>query len=222
MNEPSVLQFETTAEPNAAVIWLHGLGADGNDFVPVIQQLNLPESSAIRFIFPHAPVRPITINQGLEMRGWFDITSMGIADEQDRAGMEASSEILRQLCDQQITRGIASHRIILAGFSQGGVIALHCGLQYPQPLSGIMALSSYLPECVDLNDKKTTTNKSVPLFMGHGLYDDIIAIRFARQSLQKLQQAGYKPLWREYAMAHSLCQEEISDIRNWLLGALAS
>jgi len=221
MNETPALQFETGPEPDATVIWLHGLGADGNDFAPIIPELKLPDSTAIRFIFPHAPIRPITVNQGMEMRGWYDITSIGVAHEQDSSGIEASSELLCQLCDQQIALGIAANRLILAGFSQGGVIALHCGLQYSQPLAGIMALSTYLPTCCDLNAQKMSANNAVRLFMGHGQSDDIIAIHHARQSRQKLEQAGYTPLWREYPMAHSVCQEEISDIREWILSALA-
>jgi len=220
MSKLEAIELETGENPNAAVIWLHGLGANGNDFVPIVQQLNLPADLAIRFIFPHAPIRPITINQGVEMPGWYDISSMSIVDGQDDEGIKESSNAIHQLCEQQEEQGIDSIRIILAGFSQGGAIALCCGLNYPRRLAGIMALSTYLPHCTALDSDSTTTNRTTPLFMAHGRQDDVVAHAYGKQSCERLQDAGYKVSWHEYPMAHSVCMEEIVDIQNWLLAYL--
>lgn len=216
------IELETGGNPDAAVIWLHGLGADGNDFVPIVQQLNLPTDLAIRFVFPNAPIRPITINQGVEMPGWYDITSLSIVDREDADGIRESSDAILQICKQQEEQGIDSTRIILAGFSQGGAIALHCGLRYPAPLAGIMALSTYLPQCTILDTRDTATNRAVPVFMAHGQQDDVVAPTYGRLSRERLQDAGYKVSWHEYAMAHSVCMEEILDIKNWLLDCFAN
>ncbi len=214
MPKLEAIELETGENPDAAVIWLHGLGANGHDFVPIVQQLRLPADLTIRFIFPHAPVRPITINQGLEMPGWYDISNMSIVGEEDVEGMLESSQAIHQLCEQQEEQGIDSTRIIVAGFSQGGAIALHCGLNYPRPLAGIMALSTYLPRCAVLG---STTNLAVPLFMAHGLQDDVVALNYGKSSCQRLQTAGYSVSWHEYPMLHGVCVEEIEDIQNWLL-----
>lgn len=222
MPKLNAIELETGEKPDAAVIWLHGLGADGNDFVPIVQQFNLPTDLAIRFIFPNAPIRPITINQGIEMPGWYDITSLSIVDREDVDGIRESSEAIHQICKQQEEQGIDSTRIILAGFSQGGAIALHCGLRYPRPVAGIMALSTYLPQCAATDTSETTINRTVPVFMAHGLQDDVVALSYGKQSCERLQSAGYKVSWHEYPMAHSVCMEEIQDIKNWLLDCLAS
>ncbi len=208
------IELEIGENPHAAVIWLHGLGANGHDFVPIVQQLKLPADLSIRFIFPHAPVRPITINQGLEMPGWYDISNMSIVGKEDVDGMLESSQAIHQLCEQQEEQGIDSTRIIVAGFSQGGAIALHCGLDYPRPLAGIMALSTYLPRCAVLG---ATANHAVPLFMAHGLQDDVVALSYGKSSCDRLQTAGYTVSWHEYPMPHSVCMKEIEDIQNWLL-----
>ena len=217
MLELDAIEFETGNNPDAAVIWLHGLGADGNDFAGIVPQLQLPPELAIRFIFPHAPVRPITINQGYQMRGWYDLTSLNIDNDEDKAGINESSHAIRTLCQKQESLGIASKRIILAGFSQGGAIALHCGLNYPSPLAGIMALSTYLPHCCDLNNK---TNQSIDIFMAHGKHDDVVAPNFGALSFQLLEKSGYSVKWHEYDMAHNVSIEEIQDIRNWLISNL--
>ena len=212
-----------TADPSAAdaaVIWLHGLGADGNDFVPVVSELKLPATLSIRFLFPHAPMRPITINQGYRMRGWYDITSLNIANRDDEAGIIESSDYLCRLCDEQQARGIASHRIIVAGFSQGGAIALHAGLRYPKPLGGIMALSTYLPMRHRLEQEATACNREIPIFIAHGQHDEVVAPQFGLQTRAFLQQQGYQLEWHDYAMGHSVCMEEISDIGNWLTTVL--
>lgn len=222
MPKLETIELETGENPDAAVIWLHGLGADGNDFVPIVQQLNLPADLAIRFIFPNAPIRPITINQGVEMPGWYDITSLSIVDAEDIAGIRESSVAIHRLCESQEEQGVGSTRIILAGFSQGGAIALHCGLHYPRPLAGIMALSAYLPQSAVLDTSDTAANRAVPVFMAHGQQDDVVAPDYGKQSCERLQNAGYKVSWHEYPMAHSVCMEEIQDIKNWLLNCLAN
>lgn len=214
MLELDAIQLETGTNPDAAVIWLHGLGADGNDFAGIVPQLQLPAEISIRFIFPHAPVRPITINQGYHMPGWYDLTSMNIDNEEDEAGINESSAAIRDLCQQQESLGIASDRIILAGFSQGGAIALHCALNYPLPLAGIMALSTYLPHCCDLQNK---VNQNIDIFMAHGLQDDVVDPDFGDLSRQRLEKSGYDVKWHNYTMPHSVCADEILDIRQWLI-----
>lgn len=211
------IQLETGNNPDAAVIWLHGLGANGNDFVPIVKQLHLPESLSIRFIFPNAPTRPITINQGMQMPGWYDISSLSIVDEEDEAGIDESSTAIHDLCETQEEKGISAERIILAGFSQGGAIALHSALNYPKPLGGIMALSAYLPRCSHL---ETSNNKNVSVFMAHGSEDDVVAPSYGKQSRQRLQEAGCEVIWHEYPMAHCVCIEEIQDISGWLQSRL--
>lgn len=211
------IQMETGNNPDAAVIWLHGLGANGNDFVPIVKQLSLPESLSIRFIFPNAPTRPITINQGMQMPGWYDVSSLSIVDKEDEAGIEASSNAIHDLCQTQEEQGISAERIILAGFSQGGAIALHCALNYPKPLGGIMALSTYLPRCSQL---ETSNNRNLSVFMAHGSQDDVIAPSYGKRSCQRLQEAGCEVAWHEYPIAHSVCIEEIQDISSWLQNRL--
>ena len=221
MSELESIIIETQEEPEAAIIWLHGLGADGNDFVPIIDQLQLPGSLAIRFIFPNAPMRPITINQGYQMPGWYDITSTSIEDEvEDEAGIKESSAILKQLCEEQEAQGIAAANIIIAGFSQGGAIALHCGCRYPRPLGGIMALSTYLALPQDLDDEINESIRETPVFMAHGRDDDVIAYEYGKQSMERLEGHEVEILWHEYDMGHSVCLEEISHIRQWLMDQL--
>lgn len=217
MAELEIIQLETGNNPDAAVIWLHGLGASGNDFVPIVEQLHLPESLSIRFIFPHAPIRPITINQGMQMPGWYDISSLSIVDKEDEAGIEASSNAIHDLCKIQEEQGISAKRVILAGFSQGGAIALHCALNYPKLLAGIMVLSAYLPQCSHL---ETSNNRNIPVFMAHGSQDDVVAPSYGKRSRQRLQEAGCEVTWHEYPMAHSVCIEEIQDISSWLQNRL--
>ena len=206
---------------DAAVIWLHGLGADGSDFVPIVPELKLPNAINIRFIFPHAPVRPITINQGYSMRGWYDITSLDIANRDDETGIIDSSNMLMQLCDQQVAQGIASERIVFAGFSQGGAIALHAGLRYSRTLAGILALSTYLPMQQRLAQEASAANLNTPIFMAHGVHDEVVALQFGMQTRTVLQQQGYAPQWHDYPMGHSVCADEIRDIGEWLSAILA-
>jgi phospholipase/carboxylesterase len=216
MSELESIIIETQPDPDAAVIWLHGLGADGNDFVPIVEQLQLPSHYAIRFIFPHAPVRPITINQGYAMSGWYDISSLSIVEQEDAAGIKESSAILKQLCENQEAAGIASDRIIVAGFSQGGAIALHCGCRYPKPLAGIMALSTYLALPDTLADEISENAVETPVFMAHGRQDDVVKFQYGKQGMEQLEANNMQVEWYEYDMAHAVCQEEIQHIRQWL------
>lgn len=198
----------------ASVIWLHGLGADGQDFVPVIETLDIPH---IRFILPHAPYRSITINQGYEMRGWYDLYGLTLDARQDTTGIEETAELIAGLIASEESRGIPSNRILLAGFSQGGAIALHVALRYPKPLGGILALSTYLPLKNQLASEKSAANQSIPVFMAHGTFDDIISLETCKHSLTALQHAGYQVAWHEYPMGHSVSMQEIEDIRAFLL-----
>ena len=220
--EAIIIQSGAEADTDAAVIWLHGLGADGGDFVPVVDELRLPDDMAIRFIFPHAPVMPVTINQGYRMRAWYDIRSMSIVDGEDEAGITGSSRWLASMCDELIDQGIQPGRIILAGFSQGGAIALHCGCRFEQPLGGIMALSTYMPLPASLAAEISTTASRVPVFMAHGRYDDIVKIDNAYRSRDLLTAHGIEVEWHEYDMQHSVCMEEISHIRQWLINRLGN
>ena len=211
---------DTSKQADAAVIWLHGLGADGNDFAPVVAQLALPDAVSVRFIFPHAPLRPITINGGYTMRGWYDITSLDIANRDDESGIIESGNSLMSLCEQQLALGIPAERIVFAGFSQGGAIALYAGLRYTRWLGGIMALSTYLPMQRRLAQEAALENRNTPIFMAHGLHDEVVALRFGAQTRALLQQQGYSLQWHAYAMGHSVCAQEISDISDWLAGIL--
>jgi phospholipase/carboxylesterase len=220
MSELDSIIIETRSDPESAVIWLHGLGADGNDFVPIVEQLQIPSHMGIRFIFPHAPVRPITINQGYQMPGWYDISSQSIVDEEDEAGIRESSAILKQLCEEQEAKGISASQIVLAGFSQGGAIALHCGCRYPKLLAGIMALSAYLPLPDTLPDEISETAIDTPVFMAHGRQDDVVAYEYGLQSKELLDENNIDVHWHEYDMGHAVCGEEIQHIRQWLIEIL--
>jgi phospholipase/carboxylesterase len=220
MSELDAIIIETNEQPDAAIIWLHGLGADGNDFVPIVDQLQLPSHFAVRFIFPNAPLRPITINQGYQMPGWYDISSLSIVEQEDEAGIRESSAILQQLCESQEAGGIASGRIIVAGFSQGGAIALHCGCRYPRPLAGIMALSTYLPLPDTLPDEISESVNETTVFMAHGRQDDVVAYEYGRQSMEQLESHNIEVHWHEYDMGHAVCTEEIQHIRQWLTETL--
>lgn len=220
MSELDSIIIDTRPDPESAVIWLHGLGADGNDFVPVVEQLQIPSHVGIRFIFPHAPVRPITINQGYPMPGWYDISSQSIVDEEDEAGIKESSAILKQLCEEQEANGISADNIVIAGFSQGGAIALHCGCRYPKPLAGIMALSTYLPLPDTLADEISETAIETPVFMAHGRQDEVVAYEHGIRSKELLDEYNIDVHWHEYDMGHAVCGEEISHIRQWLMDVL--
>ena len=213
------IEIETGAAPRAAVIWLHGLGADGHDFEPIVPELGLPASLPVRFVFPHAPVRPVTLNQGMRMRAWYDIFRLGGGPE-DEAGIRASEGFLRELIQREKARGIEASKIVIAGFSQGGAIALQAALRYPERLAGLLALSTYLPLAPRLEEERAGKNQDLPIFMAHGTYDDIIPLQRADDSRRALEKLGYPVEWHAYPMPHSVCPQEIADIAAFLLRIL--
>jgi phospholipase/carboxylesterase len=217
--ESVVLEPTTTAD--AAVIWLHGLGADGYDFVPLVQELRLPATMAVRFIFPHAAPRPVTINNGFVMRAWYDITSLGPDRKEDDVGIRESATVVNQYVQQQSARGVESQRIVIAGFSQGGAIALQAGLRYPERIAGIMALSTYLPLRDAVAAEATQANRDVPILMCHGLRDDVVPAALGKASRDVLTSLGYQVEWQSYPMEHRVCMEEVLDISKWLQARLA-
>ena len=215
------IELATGPHAKAAVIWLHGLGADGNDFVPIVPELKLPATLPVRFLFPNAPTRPVTINNGAVMRAWYDITFDGLERKADESGIRASEHALDQLIEREIERGIASERVVLAGFSQGGAIALQSGVRYTHRLGGIMALSTYLPLPNSLAAEANPANAQVAIFMAHGTQDGMIAPSLARASRDKLMAHGYPVEWHEYPMAHSVCADEVRDLSVWLQRVLS-
>jgi len=212
------LEIETAPGPQASIIWLHGLGADGNDFAPLAGEIAL--SCAVRYIFPHAPMMPVSINGGYVMPAWYDISDAAIRRE-DETGVRASQRSVEALLEREKSRGVAANRIVLAGFSQGGAIALQTGLRHAERLAGVMALSTYVPLADRLAGEANPANRDVPIFMAHGTHDPMIAIARAKESRDLLRQLGYAPEWREYRMEHSLCPQEIADIAQWLARVLA-
>lgn len=219
---PQHVVLEPQTGPEAAVIWLHGLGADGFDFVPVVQELALPASLPVRFIFPHAPTRPVTINNGFVMRAWYDIKSLGPDRGEDDAGIRESERRLRQYIDGELAAGIAPGRIVLAGFSQGGAMALHTGLRYPRPLAGILALSTYLPLRATLAQEAAPENRSTPILMCHGTHDGVLPYAYGKASCEALSALGFPVEWRSYPMEHQVSMPEIRDISAWLQARLSS
>lgn len=207
---------EAPGKANAAVIWLHGLGADGYDFAGFVPELGLPEDHGVRFIFPHAPVRPVTINGGMPMRAWYDIPSLTRLDQQDSRGIRESEALVHRYIQQQIDGGIPASRIVIAGFSQGGAITLHTALRHPQRLAGAMALSTYLPLHEMLEVEAHAVNRDLPVFMCHGTHDPVLQYELGENSCKHLQQLGYAVEWHSYAMAHQVCMEEAEDIGAWL------
>ena len=213
------IEIETGPNPRASVVWMHGLGADGNDFAAIIPELDLP-AIAIRFVFPHAPMQPVTINGGMVMRAWYDISDSGIRRE-DEHGVRASQARIDTLVAREKSRGTPAAQIVLAGFSQGGAIALHTALRYPERLAGIMALSTYVPMADLLAAEAAVINRDIPIFMAHGNDDPVIPMARADRSRVLLEQLGYRVEWHDYPMPHSVCAEEIADISTWLKQVLA-
>lgn len=213
------ITLEIGPSPQHSIIWLHGLGADGEDFVPVAEQMQLPV--AVRYIFPHAPEQPVTINGGYVMRAWYDIIATNIGAQQDEAGIRNAQAEIEKLIAQERQRGIAAQNIYLAGFSQGGAIALHTGLRHTERLGGIIALSTYLPLSRTLAAEASAANRDLPIFMAHGDADPIVPRALGKSSAQKLEELGYRLSWHEYGMPHSVCMEEINDLANWLAARLA-
>ena len=216
----SCIELETGAHPDAAVIWLHGLGADGNDFVPIVDEMRLPPSVAIRFVFPHAPVRPVTINAGMPMRAWYDIHAANLSERADMAGIQASQKQVEVLLARERSRGIAARRIVLAGFSQGGAVALYTGLRHAERLAGIVALSTYLVRPGDIATEASAANRDVPVFMAHGTVDPVVRLEWGDASRRALIAAGYELEWHTYGMAHSVVREEIDAINAFLVRVL--
>lgn len=212
----SCVEVNPKKDPTATVIWMHGLGADGYDFESIVPALQLPEDLPIRFVFPHAPVRPVTINLGMEMRAWFDIIAIDINAEQDAKGMQQSEKLIQELIKRENDRGIPSDRIILAGFSQGGAMALHIGLRYFEKLAGIIALSTFLPLADLLIREASSVNRRIPIFMAHGTVDPIVPFQFAKYSCEHLKELGYPVDWHTYPMQHLTCAAEVEDISKWI------
>ncbi len=213
------IEIETAPNPAAAVIWLHGLGADGNDFAPIVPELRLAGAPAVRFVFPHAPMMPVTINNGHVMRAWYDVSFgdlEGKTRQADEKGVRASQAAIEQLIARENARGIATGKIVIAGFSQGGAIALQTGLRHADKLAGIMALSTYLPLATTLAAEASVANRAIPIFYAHGTHDPVIPMAMATASRAALTAAGYAIDWHEYPMQHSVCAEEIADISAWL------
>lgn len=210
------VEIETGPDPGASVIWLHGLGADGHDFEPVVPELVSAGERALRFVFPHAPVRPVTINNGYQMRAWYDIAGIDRLSVEDEAGIRASGAAIRALIAQEVERGVAANRIVLAGFSQGGAMALFTGLRYPEQLAGLMGLSCYAPLASKLEAERQAANRSTPIFMAHGSFDPVIDVSLGDDSRKFLESLGYAIEWHRYPMPHSVCAEEIAAIARWL------
>ncbi len=217
------IELETAANPTAAVIWMHGLGADGNDFVPIVNELELSGAPAIRFIFPHAPQIAVTINNGYVMRAWYDVSFgdlEGHTKRADETGVRQSQAQIGDLIAREITRNIPCKNIVLAGFSQGGAIALHSGLRYPEKLAGVMALSCYLPCADSFAAEATPANLKTPLLVAHGTQDPVVPYAMGKNSRDLLLKSGYAVEWHEYPMTHSVCLEEVRDIGVWLTRVL--
>lgn len=209
------VERETAPEPAASVIWLHGLGADGYDFDPIVPALRLPGGPEVRYVFPHAPIRPVTINGGVEMRAWYDIFAIQRGAREDEAGIRESGEAVAALIRREAERGIPAHRVVLAGFSQGGAVALHAGLRYPERLAGIIALSSYLPLRAAAGEFHAA-NRTAPIFMAHGSLDPVVPAGLGEETAKFLAEAGYELEFKSYTMPHSVCPEEVEDIRRWM------
>jgi phospholipase/carboxylesterase len=212
------VEVETAPGADRSIIWLHGLGADGHDFEPLIPELALP--FAVRFVFPHAPVRPVTINAGMAMRAWYDLASLDRGAREDEAGIRRSAAEVSELIERERERGIAPRRIVLAGFSQGGAIALHVGLRAPDALAGVVALSTYLPLAQSVAAERSAASASTPIWMAHGDADQVIALASAVASRAVLKHLGYELTWRTYAMGHGVCAEQVDDLRAWLVERL--
>jgi phospholipase/carboxylesterase len=217
------IELETAKNPTAAVIWMHGLGADGNDFVPIVNELDLSGAPAIRFIFPHAPMMPVTINNGYVMRAWYDVSFgdlEGTTKRADEKGVRQSQAHIGDLIAREVARKISSKNIVLAGFSQGGAIALQTGLRYPETLAGVMALSCYLPCSASFAAEASAANAKTPLMIAHGSEDPVVPYAMGKSTCDLLVKSGYAVEWHEYPMQHSVCLEEVRDIGAWLTKVL--
>ena len=216
MTLPECVEVTTGENPVGSVIWLHGLGADGHDFEPIVPQLQLPAELPLRFVFPHAPVRPVTINGGMAMRAWYDIVSLDAEGRADAEGVHESTALLEGLIAREKDRGIDANKITIAGFSMGGAIAINTALHTKEHLAGLMALSTYLPLPSEVAE--STVERQLPVFMAHGSFDPMLPMQWGQASAERLKETGFAVEWHDYPMAHAVCPEEIRDIRGWLLG----
>ena len=225
MDLPETVEIDNDEPLTGSVIWLHGLGADGHDFEAIVPELKLPDSLRLRFVFPHAPIRPVTINGGVSMRAWYDILSLDRSGPQDEKGIRDSAASLAALIEREHERGIPYEKIVVAGFSQGGAIALHTALRFPSRLAGLMALSSWLPLGSTLDaevvENDAAQSRDLPIFLAHGQFDPMLPISLGEESRDTLTRINYEVSWHEYPMPHSVCAEEIADIRAWLLSVYA-
>ncbi len=215
-NALTVVEKETGADPQLSIIWMHGLGADANDFVPAVPALSLGPDRPLRFIFPNAPLRPVTINGGMVMPAWFDVHGIDMESRVDEAGVRESAAAIDRLVGQEIDRGVPAHRILLAGFSQGGAVALFSALRYPQALGGVIALSTYLPAKAQVDTEASEANRHIPIFMAHGQFDNVLPFTLGEQSRDWLTKTGYPVEWKSYPMEHSVIPRELADIRGFL------
>ena len=216
------VEHQSSPTPGFSIIWLHGLGADGHDFEPIVPELAEPGWPALRFVFPHAPVRPVTVNGGMAMRAWYDIAGVEIAAKQDETGIRESIAGVEALIAREVERGVPASRVVLAGFSQGGAIALSAGLRHAERLAGVVALSTYLPLHEKLAAERSEANRDVPVFQAHGRHDPVVPITLGTASRDWLDGLGYTVAWHEYPMAHQICGAEIADLRAWLGARFAS
>ena len=210
------VEIETGRDPQASVIWLHGLGADGHDFEPIVPELVRPSERALRFIFPHAPVRPVTLNGGYAMRAWYDIIALDRRAAEDETGIRASQALVTEFIRRENARGIITEHIVLAGFSQGGAMALYSGTRYPERLAGIIGLSCYQLLAGRFAAERLPANQATPIFLGHGMQDPVVAPALGEAACRQLQAAGYAVEWHAYSMPHSMCPQEVADIAAWL------
>lgn len=226
METPETVEVGGGEKPDGTVIWLHGLGADGHDFEPIVPELQLDEIADIRFVFPHAPVRPVTINSGIPMRAWYDVMSLDRSGPQDEVGIRDSAEALEQLIQREHERGVPYDRIVVAGFSQGGAIAMHTAMRFAEKLAGLMALSSWMPLEATIDREVMQSQESqprdLPIMMAHGSFDPMLPIAAGQHARDIMQKAGFDVQWHEYPMAHAVCAEEIAEIRSWLVSIFSN
>ena len=223
MTTPTLLdcvEHETGPQPTHSVLWLHGLGADGHDFAPIVPELQLPASLAVRFVFPHATIQPVTINGGMAMRSWYDILTPQLVKREDETGIRISEQAIQALIARENARGIPSSRIVLAGFSQGCAMTLHAGIRFKEKLAGLMGLSGYLPLIDMAAHEREPVNAATPIFLAHGTHDPVVTLERAEASRAKLVDLGYQVQWHTYPMPHSVCAQEIDDISNFLQSVL--
>jgi phospholipase/carboxylesterase len=223
MTTPTLLdcvEHETGPQPTHSVLWLHGLGADGHDFAPIVPELRLPASMAVRFIFPHASIQPVTINGGMAMRSWYDILTPNLVKREDEAGIRTSEQAIQALIARENARGVPTSRIVLAGFSQGCAMTLHTGIRLKEKLAGLMGLSGYLPLIDMAAQERHSANATTPIFLAHGTHDPVVTLERAEASRAKLVELGYSVQWHTYPMPHSVCAQEIDDISSFLQSVL--